>query len=376
MLKKFKMLLMMLFVCLFSVGIVNADLLSPGKSYTLTPSPNTGYTDPTLSKLTNSNLAWGDSVRWSGINPVIVLDLGASYTLQSVSMYAMYSDGEGIFPPTSVEIQLSEDGINFTSVGSITSFTPYGSYSRKGTSNFADTLARYVRYSPIAGSPYIIEIEAEGLTPPPTPTPTLPPASPTPPPATPLPTAAPQNGSITASFGGVVYGRILDKFRNALPDIKVTYSTSGSEYLGSNPVLTDNDGYYYFEDVDTQYNYGLEMTAKRYGTITINKSGGVQDAVIRIPDEIIIRGLSDKFNLTGTVTDLYNAPVNHARVRVKSAGEPKITYTDSLGGFSVPDLFIGTYTVSVKHSGYFVGRVKFSNSNGLDSEVSVLMTEK
>ena len=46
MLKKFKMLLMMLFVCLFSVGIVNADLLSPGKSYTLTPSPNTGLYGP------------------------------------------------------------------------------------------------------------------------------------------------------------------------------------------------------------------------------------------------------------------------------------------------------------------------------------------
>ena len=206
------------------------------------------------------------------------------------------------------------------------------------------------------------------------------PATPTPIPPTPTPTpqatATPPVGSVTSSFGGVVYGRVLDKLGSPLPEIKVAYNTLGDEYLGKNPVLTDNDGYYYFEDVDTQFNYGLQMTAKRFGTITVNKSAGIQDAVVRLPDEIIVRGLSDKFNLMGTVTDLYNAPVNHARVRVKTSGQPNITYTDSLGSFSVSDLFVGTYTVTVKRDGYYVGRAKFSNSDALDSQITVLLTEK
>ena len=150
---KVKLLLMMLFVFFFSISVVYADVLSFHKFYSLTPLSNGTYTDDTLEKLTDGYYNWDySSAWWSGVYPVIVLDLGSLYTLQSVSMYVVDNVVEGIYPPGVVGIELSEDGVNFFSVSSITSFVPYDYiYCSKGTSYFADTLARYVRYSPSSG---------------------------------------------------------------------------------------------------------------------------------------------------------------------------------------------------------------------------------
>lgn len=378
------MVSLLVFLCVVSSLSYGQTNLALNKTYTLTPLPDSSWpgTDSNFTKLTDSNFDRSAGVGWTQ-KPVIVLDLGDVYSISNILIY-FYVGTDSYFAPAYIAVETSTDGVNFVSVGNITSWSSYITYSA-GISvergSIASTVnARYVRYSPIGGyNTYFscAEIQVEGLSSPVVSTPTPTPQAPTPTPQAPTPT--PQTtpvGSSTSSFGGVVYGRVLDKLGSPLPEVKVEYSTSGGEYFGKNPVFTDNDGYYYFEDVDTQYNYGLEMTRKRCGTITVNKSGGVQDVVVRIPDEIIVRGLSDKFTLTGTVTDLYNAPVNHARVRVKTSGEPKITYTDSLGGFSLSDLFVGTYTVTVKHSGYYVGRAKFSNSDALDSQVTVLLTER
>ena len=182
---------------------------------------------------------------------------------------------------------------------------------------------------------------------------------------------------LSSSFGGVVFGRIVDKSQNPFPEVKVVYSTLGSAYLGNNPVITDSDGYYYFENVDTQFGYGLVVSARRYGTVTLNYEGTVVDSVVRVPDEMLIRGNSARFVLFGTVVDSFSDPVPRARVRVKtSGGIPRVVYTDLVGGFSVPNLFVGNYSVTAKRSGFYTGRTYYSNSDGLNGTVSVSLRER
>lgn len=479
------MVSLLVFLCVVSSLSYGQTNLALNKTYTLSPNSGDGMYVDSGFELTDdvyivNDGVWNPAVGFNINSPEIVIDLVSVQIVDDIELYFFYKDsGAGILPPSSCEFSSSSDGVNYTSLSTVSTYTNVVGYTQKMVAVFGSANARYIKLNVTSAgqwtflsevrvyslsspatqlafvqqpldtqadvviTPFVtvqlkdsllnnvltfgvpvdvslssgvgvlsgtlqrltdssglatfsdlsvdevgiknITASSSGLssavsnsfniTLPATPTPTPVPPTPTPQVPTPTPQVTPE-GSVTASFGGVVYGRVLDKFKSPLPEIKVEYTTQGGEYLGKNPVLTDNDGYYYFEDVDTQFGYGLEMTAKRYGTITIERSGGVQDAVIRIPDEIIVRGLSDKFNLTGTVTDLYNAPVNHARVRVKTSGEPKITYTDSLGGFSVSDLFVGTYTVIVKRYGYFPGRVRFCNIDALDSYVTVLLTEK
>lgn len=388
---------LLIFLCAVSSLSYAQTNIALNKSYTLTPLPDSSWpgTDPNFTKLTDSNFDRSAGVGWTQ-KPVIVLDLGGIYSISNILIY--FYDADSYYAPSYITVETSTDGVNFISVGNISSWSTYITYAagvfvQKG-SIVSSVNGRYVRYSPVGGynsNFCCTEIQVEGISTPvvPTPTPSIPPVTPTPPPSTPTPppatptplsaTPTPQatpTGSVTVSFGGVVYGRVIDKFKSPLPEIKVEYSTLGDEYLGKNPVLTDNDGYYYFEDVDTQFGYGLQMTAKRYGTITLNYAGGVQDSVVSVPDQMLIRGNSDKFTLSGTVKDLYLTPIEHARVRVKSSGDPRIVYTDSLGAFSVSDLFIGTYTVTVKRDGYWSGRVKYYNTDALDGSVEISLQEK
>jgi len=400
---------MMLFVSLCIVPLISfaQTNVALNKPYTLSPNSGEGSYADIGRKLTNGTYIvndgdWLTIVGFYSVNPVVVVDLGSVMPVDKTELYFFFKAGGSAAEVQSCGFSYSSDGVNFTSLGTLAPVYMVSNYTFRIVRSFTSVNARYIRFDVTPGgnwtflsevmvySPFI---PTPTSTPVATPTPLIltPTSTPvaTPTPLIPAPTSTPviltsstptpqvtPVGSVTGSFGGVVYGRVIDKYRSPFSEIKVKYSTLGDEYLGKNPVLTDNDGYYYFEDVDTQYSYGLQMTAKRYGTITLSYDGGVQDSVVYVPDQMLIRGNSEKFTLSGTVKDFYSNPVEHARVRVKTSGDPHIVYTDSLGAFSVSNLFVGTYTVTAKCAGYWVGRVKYYNTDAIDGSVEILLREK
>jgi hypothetical protein len=68
----------------------------------------------------------------------------------------------------------------------------------------------------------------------------------------------------------------------------------------------------------------------------------------------IARAQSSTGTILGTVTDSSGAAVPEARVQVKSleTGHEQSATTDSLGGYAIPNLQIGNYSVTVDRPGF------------------------
>ena len=127
-----------------------------------TPTGSGVYADPSQTKLTDGvigssgNTPWGSDewAGWSNVDPILTFDLGAKTQLDSLFLDYLVSHRVGIRPPDSVMIEFSLDGVDYTSIGSITStsfndFDPtpleFMGYNRRLVVDLDDTMARYVR---------------------------------------------------------------------------------------------------------------------------------------------------------------------------------------------------------------------------------------
>lgn len=57
--------------------------------------------------------AWAPYVMWDGLSPVITFDLGATYTLSTITAHFKYYASAAVFMPGSVDLRFSDDGTNF-----------------------------------------------------------------------------------------------------------------------------------------------------------------------------------------------------------------------------------------------------------------------
>jgi hexosaminidase len=94
-----------------------------GKSVTITKKPNEKYPgQPGAFSLVNGiyskkGLSFPDWLGWIGDDMEATIDLGKKDTLSWVRMHTINQNGSWIYLPKSVEVQVSDDGKNFTSVG-------------------------------------------------------------------------------------------------------------------------------------------------------------------------------------------------------------------------------------------------------------------
>lgn len=179
-----------------------------------------------------------------------------------------------------------------------------------------------------------------------------------------------------ASSVGVVFGRVLDKYAKPFSGVLVQYGSNDYTYGGVNPVVTDIDGFYYFENCDTSYPFSLTISKPKYGTSTVSRDGTSISDRIQIADETLNRGNSAKFALSGTVRDTLQNPVDFVRVRVKGGGICKVVYTDLSGGYSFDNLLTGTYTVTARKQGFWTTSVKYYNGDAVSGVQDVVMKPK
>jgi hexosaminidase len=125
---------------------------STAKRITLVTAPSRNY--PGLGAFSLVNGTWSEkglaNADWLGFlgNDIdATIDLGNTDTVSSVALHTLDQNGSWIYLPQSVEIQLSQDGLNFSSVGSSTEFVKDSPLMTQGwiTVQFAQTTARYIR---------------------------------------------------------------------------------------------------------------------------------------------------------------------------------------------------------------------------------------
>ncbi|BEG98977.1 glycoside hydrolase family 20 protein [Bacteroides sedimenti] len=134
-------------------SLVKENHLAVGKKITYKEPYYPGYTAGGDSALVNGwrgGWTYGDR-RWQGIinhNLDVVIDLGATMPVKSISATFMQLIGPGVWMPHDVEIKVSEDGVNFTTLKQIANEVPED-YERLALRDFGwegSTTARYVEY--------------------------------------------------------------------------------------------------------------------------------------------------------------------------------------------------------------------------------------
>jgi hypothetical protein len=95
-------------------------------AYTLQPAPSSSYPDTGMAELTDGIIAgynWTSQVGWSNpaSHPLLTVDLGASKS-GLVEFWASFlqDTGSGVYLPEGVEVLISANGTDFTSVGTMT----------------------------------------------------------------------------------------------------------------------------------------------------------------------------------------------------------------------------------------------------------------
>lgn len=125
--------------------------VAKGKSYTKT-TPATGYPDTNNTELTNgvfagttafSNAAW---VGWQNTNVEVVIDLGENKSINKVKVSGLSNTTNGIYIPTSTEVLVSTDNVNFTSVLTYNYTLTTGAYLSVMEQPFTSLSARYVKF--------------------------------------------------------------------------------------------------------------------------------------------------------------------------------------------------------------------------------------
>jgi F5/8 type C domain len=154
-------------------GSVN-DNIALDKPYTLSPNPNYSLCtdDDDLIQLTDgynytvsgSTQLWGKitTVGWIAAYPEITIDLGVVQPIKGIDFYTAASNGSGVYWPTSIELEISNDNINYYSIGDLVSLSSQENGNPPSAANGhvfhcfqTTTLAthgRYVRIKPVRQS--------------------------------------------------------------------------------------------------------------------------------------------------------------------------------------------------------------------------------
>jgi len=103
------------------VDMTNAEVVSVGKPYVLVPVPSDSYPDPDATKVTDgfARYSWDDMIGFDNppINPTAIIDLGEEMDVVKVSGSFMRSYVSAVNLPNSLLISVSQDGVDFTTVG-------------------------------------------------------------------------------------------------------------------------------------------------------------------------------------------------------------------------------------------------------------------
>jgi hypothetical protein len=134
--------------------VASNAVVSQGKSYTKT-APNALYPDTGDAEMTNGTVATGDysDANWTGWvapdDPNVVIDLGVSSVLASVRFHYYSAGGYLIGGPSTLKVYGSNNGVDFTSIGSfsIGTYWPTGNHNGwTGTMPVSGTY-RYIRFN-------------------------------------------------------------------------------------------------------------------------------------------------------------------------------------------------------------------------------------
>lgn len=122
-----------------------------GKKVTLKEQPSRNYPGDGGFTLVNGiqntrGLARGrEFIGYNGNDLEATIDLGAAQKISRVVLHTLDQGGSWVYPPASVEIQVSTDGKKFRPAGKTSSFTPVQGGDGVMTVSMAGTTARYVR---------------------------------------------------------------------------------------------------------------------------------------------------------------------------------------------------------------------------------------
>jgi hexosaminidase len=124
-----------------------------GKKIELVQAPSPAYNNGGAFSLVNGLHADADKYKayewlgWSGKDAIGVIDLGKSDSVSLVSVGTLERTRSWIFPPKMLMVELSNDGVNYRSIGQTENAWPQKNLIRNTTVSFAKTTARYIRFT-------------------------------------------------------------------------------------------------------------------------------------------------------------------------------------------------------------------------------------
>ncbi len=99
----------------------DAEIVSIGAPYMLIPLPSSAYPDPESIKVTDgfARYSWADMIGFDSpsMNPTVIIDLLESKSIVKVSAHFMRSFASAVNLPNSLLISISQDGMDFRTVG-------------------------------------------------------------------------------------------------------------------------------------------------------------------------------------------------------------------------------------------------------------------
>lgn len=149
----------------------SSGIISQGKSYTVSPTPVSGYPDTGGIELTDGNTgttnSWTPCVGWDTGSPTITINLGNLFYVDKFCFYCKEWTAAGIYKPSNVQVLYSTDGSTFTSLGNITTFGDTGYPSDivyrtyRGILTTSYVSARHIRFIVTRGGSMVMVQEAE-----------------------------------------------------------------------------------------------------------------------------------------------------------------------------------------------------------------------
>jgi hypothetical protein len=111
------------------VDVSVAEIVSVGKPYILIPLPSSAYPDTDSVKVTDgfARYSWADMIGFDSppINPTVIIDLLETTSIVKVSAHFMRSFASAVNLPNSLLIAVSDDGMEFKTVGLAVVTNPY-----------------------------------------------------------------------------------------------------------------------------------------------------------------------------------------------------------------------------------------------------------
>lgn len=151
---------------------------------------------------------------------------------------------------------------------------------------------------------------------------------------------------------GSISGKITDEKGNPLAGVRAEFDNT-DEFC-----ITGEDGSYFLDFAETG-SYPVSFTL--YGYETIHKTVDVEnDKTTTL--YITMPGLP-KEKIHGTITDTNGKKIANCELYLKGYGADRYAYTDKDGYFSIPDVFVGNYTLTYDKYKYQVDSVKIAMGN-------------